>query len=150
MDLNDDQTEVLVEFEPQLLVADDTASEAISSVVYEMLVDEYGTLEMLVLEPVNEVLSEESDEASQLLESSPQGVPGPPGPASGTAPSSPQFTYTSGVLSRIDYADGSYKVLAYSSGRLTTVDFTQGAVTTRKTFVYDGNGVLTAINETML
>lgn len=66
-------------------------------------------------------------------------------------PTSPQFTYTDGVLSRIDYSDGSFKVFTYGgNGQLSAIDYTVGAVTTRKNFVYDTNGVLLSINEAPL
>lgn len=66
-------------------------------------------------------------------------------------PTSPQFTYASGVLSRIDYSDGSFKVFTYGgNGQLSTIDYTVGSATTRKSFVYDTNGVLLSINEAPL
>lgn len=63
-------------------------------------------------------------------------------------PSSPQFTYVGGRMSRIDYADSSFKVFAYTGGgALDYIDFTQSGTTTRKTFVRDVDGVLTEIVE---
>ena len=65
-------------------------------------------------------------------------------------PSSPEFTYTDGVLTRIDYADASYKTFTYTAGQLDQIDFVRGGTTYRKTFVRDVDGVLVAITETTL
>jgi len=62
--------------------------------------------------------------------------------------SSPVFTYASGVLSRIDYASGAYKIFTYTSGVLTQLDYVVGAITTRKVFNYT-SGVLTSITQTV-
>lgn len=53
------------------------------------------------------------------------------------------LTYTSGVLTRVDNPDGSYRVLTYTSGVLTQVDSVVGTVTTRRTLTYT-SGVLTS------
>lgn len=58
--------------------------------------------------------------------------------------SAPTFTYTSGVLTRIDYSDGFYKVFAYSGGGDLSTITTPSYV---KTFNYDGSGVLTSITQ---
>lgn len=84
----------------------------------------------------------------------PQGPQGPQGAAGssgggGSSPVGPEFTYTDGVLTRIDYDDGSYKTLTYSSGRLSQIDFVSGGVTRRKTFNYSGD-TLASIDETTL
>lgn len=65
-------------------------------------------------------------------------------------PISPVFTYDAGVLTRIDYADGSFKVFTYVEGELYRIDFTSGGVTTRKTFVRDVDGTLLEIDEETL
>jgi hypothetical protein len=66
-----------------------------------------------------------------------------------TAPKSPVFTYTAGVLTGIEYADGSTKTLSYNSGQLTQIDFLRDGVTTRKTFNYAA-GTLASITEVTL
>ena len=63
------------------------------------------------------------------------------------APSEPTLTYTDGVLTRIDYANGDSKVFTYTGGVLTQIDFTVGSTSYRKTFNYT-SGVLTSIDET--
>jgi len=63
-------------------------------------------------------------------------------------PTSPVFTYTAGLLTRIDYAEGSYKDLIYTAGVLTRVDYVQGAVTIRKDLMYTA-GQLTSITQTV-
>ena len=73
---------------------------------------------------------------------------GPAGPT-WTPSSSPSFTYTSGLLTRVDYAsDSSYKVLTYTGSVLTQVDYVKGGVTTRKVLNYT-TGVLTSITQTV-
>jgi hypothetical protein len=79
----------------------------------------------------------------------PQGPQGAAGSSGGSSPAGPEFTYTSGVLTRIDYDDSSYKTFTYTSGKLTRIDFVQGATTTRKDFVYSGD-TLVEINQTTL
>ena len=83
----------------------------------------------------------------------PQGPQGPQGAAGsgggGSSPAGPEFTYTSGVLTRIDYDDGSYKTFTYTSGKLTRIDFVDGATTIRKDFVYSGD-TLVSIDQTTL
>lgn len=67
-------------------------------------------------------------------------------PATGTT----EFTYSSGMLSRIDYPNGSYKTFAYTGSVLSQVDFVVGAVTHRKVFTYSPAGIVTSITETVL
>lgn len=63
---------------------------------------------------------------------------------------SPQPTYVDGVMTRVDYADGSYKTLAYTAGLLTQVDYVRsGLPTIRKTLSYI-NGVWDGTAETEL
>jgi hypothetical protein len=59
------------------------------------------------------------------------------------------FTYTSGKLTRADYADGSYKVLTYTDGKLTRLDHVEADKTTRKDFTYSG-GKLAAVTQTVI
>jgi hypothetical protein len=64
-------------------------------------------------------------------------------------PVAPAFTYSGGALTRIDYADGSYKVFSYSAGALSQIDFVSGGITRRKTLIYSG-GSLASITETVI
>lgn len=64
--------------------------------------------------------------------------------------SNPVFTYTDGLITRIDYASTNYKVLTYASGLLTQLDYVIGSTTKRKTFNYDANDNLLSIIETTL
>lgn len=70
--------------------------------------------------------------------------------AAGGAPSegSATLTYTGGLLTRIDYASGNYKVFTYTGETLDRVDYVVGAVTTRRAFTYDGSGNLITITQT--
>jgi hypothetical protein len=63
----------------------------------------------------------------------------------------PSFTYDGdGVLTRIDYDDGSYKEFTYVADVLTQIDFIIfGGDTIRKTFNYTGD-VLTSIDQVTL
>lgn len=59
----------------------------------------------------------------------------------------PAFTYTLGILTRIDYDGGQFKILAYNSnGSVNTIQLTAGGSTLTKTFNYNA-GVLTGITE---
>ena len=79
------------------------------------------------------------------------GPPGPPGPAGGGAgETNPAFTYTAGLLTRIDYASGAHKLFTYTAGVLTQLDYVVGAVTTRKAFFYNPDGSLHHITEASL
>jgi hypothetical protein len=63
------------------------------------------------------------------------------------SPQSPTFTYTSGILTRIDYStDGSYKTFSYQLGLLTSATYVNSGVTKNKTFNYT-SGVLISITE---
>jgi hypothetical protein len=62
----------------------------------------------------------------------------------------PVYTYTSGNLTRIDYASGNYKVFTYTSGNLTRIDYVKGSSTFRKDFVYDLSDNLTQITYSLL
>ena len=78
------------------------------------------------------------------------GPPGPPGPAGGVGETNPAFTYTAGLVTRIDYASGAHKLFTYTAGVLTQLDYVVGAVTTRKTFTYNPDGSLHHITEASL
>ena len=65
-------------------------------------------------------------------------------------PQGPTFTYSGGVLDRIDYAsDGSYKLFTYTGGALSRVDHHILGRIVRKDFVYS-SGVLTSITRTVI
>ena len=64
---------------------------------------------------------------------------------------SPEFTYTSGLLTRVDYDHGEYKILAYNSDdQLTTVTLYHhnGNVISTKTLTYNTDGTLASVSET--
>lgn len=62
----------------------------------------------------------------------------------------PEFTYTAGLVTRIDYASGAHKLFTYTAGVLTQLDYVVGAVTTRKTFTYNPDGSLASITQAVL
>lgn len=82
------------------------------------------------------------------------GPAGPPGPAGGggdgAGETNPAFTYTAGLVTRIDYASGAHKLFTYTAGVLSQLDYVVGAVTTRKTFTYNPDGTLAAISQAVL
>lgn len=61
-------------------------------------------------------------------------------------PKSPELTYSGGLLSRIDYENGSYKVFTYNTGVLSRVDYVIDSKTFRKDLVYY-QGVLISIQD---
>jgi YD repeat-containing protein len=68
--------------------------------------------------------------------------------STGSTPQNETFTYDgSDNLTRIDYADGSYKTFTYSGSDLNYITWVNGGTTIIKTFVYD-SGDLIAINIT--
>lgn len=104
----------------------------------------------VIPEPASVVTVEQpAQSAVDVLMPGPQGPPGPPGQDGYIPPKSPSFTYSSGILTRIDYEDGSRKEFTYSSGALTRIDYTKGTSITRKEFTYSG-GVLQSITESAL
>lgn len=76
-------------------------------------------------------------------------TPGPKGDPA-TSEKGPAFTYTGGLVSRVDYDSGAYKTLSYASGRLAQVDYVKDGTTIRKTFFYDNAGTLTEVVETTI
>lgn len=68
-----------------------------------------------------------------------------------SAETGPAFTYTDGVVTRIDYDSGNYKLLSYTSGALTQLDYVRpGSATVRKTFTYNPDGTLASITESLV
>lgn len=61
----------------------------------------------------------------------------------------PVINYTSGVVTRIDYASTNYKLFTYTDGLLTRVDYHKGAQVLRKDLVYV-NGRLSQIIDTVV
>jgi hypothetical protein len=82
---------------------------------------------------------------SQLGLQGPQGAQGP----ETFVETGPEFTYTNGALTRIDYDSANYKLFNYFDGVLASIVYhkvTAGKVIT-KTFNYV-NGVLVSIDQT--
>lgn len=76
----------------------------------------------------------------------PQGPQGEPGDNE----KGPKFTYSSGKISRIDYDSGNYRVFTYTSGKLSQIDYRKGTQTLRKAIIYNIDGTLDEIVETLL
>jgi len=92
-----------------------------------------------------------AQEADNIIVSA-VGLQGPPGPGT-EAPINPEITYSSGRISRIDYSNGSFKVFSYDAlngYRLDYFDYTNEAVTTRKQLVYNLDGTLHEIVQTII
>lgn len=60
----------------------------------------------------------------------------------------PEFTYSAGILTRIDYDSGNYKLFTYSSNKVTRIDYIRGERTIRKDFSYNLDGSLASITQT--
>lgn len=84
-----------------------------------------------------------------LVAAGEQGPAGPPG-NSASPEINPVLTYEAGRVSRIDYASGAYKLFTYAAGVLTQLDYVTAAGTTRKTFEYNPDGSLAAIEQVEL
>lgn len=84
----------------------------------------------------------------QVIEVGAVGPQGPPGDVNDTL-KSPTFSYASGKLTGVVYADGSTKALSYTGDQLTRIDLVRSGVTYRKDFFYSGL-TLTHITETTL
>ena len=68
---------------------------------------------------------------------------------SGSSLTGPAFTYTTGLLTRVDYDGGQYKTLTYNaSSQLTSVVLVDGSSTTTKTLTYNADGTLASVSET--
>lgn len=59
------------------------------------------------------------------------------------------FTYEDGLISRIDYASGNYRLFDYADGRLIRVDYHKGLLIIRKDLIYE-EGVLIQILDTVI
>ena len=67
--------------------------------------------------------------------------------AGATPLTGPELTYTTGILTRIDYAGGEFKVFDYNAdGTLNTIALTIDGTTTTKTLNYT-DSVLTSVTE---
>jgi len=76
-----------------------------------------------------------------------QGIQGPAGSSNNYI--GPEFTYTNGNLTRIDYNNSAYKTITYNSDdSINTVVLTDGSATTTKTFSYNSDGTLDEIIQT--
>lgn len=63
----------------------------------------------------------------------------------------PVYTYTAGVLNRIDYASTNYKLFSYNvSGNPSVIDFVKGVVTYRKAFTYNPDATLAYITYSVI
>jgi hypothetical protein len=63
---------------------------------------------------------------------------------------SPVFTYTAGILTRLDYSNGDYKTFAYTEGNLTELKYYKSTVTITKVFNYNPDGSLANITQTQV
>lgn len=61
----------------------------------------------------------------------------------------PVITYTNGIVTRIDFDSGNYKLFTYTNGLLTRVDYHKGAQVLRKDLVYV-DGRLSQIIDTVV
>lgn len=61
--------------------------------------------------------------------------------------SGPEFTYSNGDVTRIDYDSGNYKLFTYLNGNVSRIDYVRGATTIRKDFIYNLDGSLASITE---
>jgi hypothetical protein len=78
----------------------------------------------------------------------PEGPIGPAGTPSPDAETGPTFTYTSGLVSRIDYDSGNYKLFTYTDSQVTRIDYVRpGSSTIRKDFTYNLDGSLASIDQ---
>ena len=75
------------------------------------------------------------------------GLRGPRGLDASAIPSSPSFTWgAGGLLSRVDYSDGSFKVFTWSGSVLVRTEFTRvGYENVRKDFNYNTDGTIHSI-----
>lgn len=77
-------------------------------------------------------------------------IKGDPGDSAGFSESSPQLTWLSGLVQRVDYLSGNYKLLVYALGRLAYVDYVKGLQTIRSTIVYNIDGTVARVDPVVL
>lgn len=77
------------------------------------------------------------------------GAPGLPGTGGAAPLVSPTLTWAAGTLVRVDYADGSVKLLTWLAARLVQVElFRAGQLASTKALTYNPDGTLAAVVET--
>jgi len=69
------------------------------------------------------------------------------GVVSGSGGTSPTMTYNGGLLTRVDYADGSYSIMTYVGGLLTQMNTYTDSSSIQKVFIYN-NGLLVQVIQT--
>jgi hypothetical protein len=128
-----DDRQITVVLPPAPVASVVQPAERLSTVVESLasaevrVIDQVGSI-VHVLQPAEKV-------STLLLQ---QGPAGPPG--SGEAQSlGKTLTYSSGVLTRIDFDNGDYKLFTYVAGRISRIDWHRGSVVVRSEFQYDGD-----------
>jgi hypothetical protein len=105
------------------------------------------TVDRLVEQPISREVSVE-DRTYYKGDPGPQGIPGPTGPPGsggsqfdpdGYYGISPNLSYTTGKLTRVDYLNGDYKLLSYTGSLLTQIDWVLSDKIIRKTLTYAGS-----------
>ena len=79
-----------------------------------------------------------------------QGPAGPPGSGSVAAFVQTHFVYADGLLRRVEYADGRWKELHRADGRVQWVDVFDGSQVLRRTLVWDAQGQLVDVVQSVL
>lgn len=144
-----EQSSVVVSESVNNVLIDDSEQQNVVVEQTNYLVDVISDSVQTVVVEANPTIINVSPETSvQVIEIMSVGVQGPAGDSSRFT--GPEFTYTDEVLTRIDYDDGSYKLLSYTDDVLTRVDLViYGGDTIRKDFVYS-SGVLIRIDQSTL
>jgi hypothetical protein len=93
------------------------------------------------------VFSEATEEIALTLTPYIKGDPGDPG---GSSESGPQLTWLGGLVQRVDYLSGNYKLLVYNLGRLAYIDYVKGLQTIRSTIVYNIDGTVARVDPVVL
>ena len=125
--------EIVITQGETLLVGVPGATEVLETPVTEALERTVALLELL-----------DSPGAQELLEIAVQGPPGPAG--DGAAPVSRSFTWSSGRLAGVDFADGRSKAFTWGGDQLTRVDTLRpGLPTLRADLSYNPDGTLSAV-----
>lgn len=84
------------------------------------------------------VFTEPTEELVLTLTPYIKGDPGENG--NGVEESGPVLTWLGGLVQRVDYLSGNYKLLVYALGKLSHIDYVKGAQTFRKTVIYNLDG----------